>query len=157
MKYFSIEELSRSSVAATRGIDNTPGPEAVRALTSLIANVLDPLRQQWGAPITVTSGYRSPGLNSAVNGAASSQHIKGEAADIKAGSRAANKRLFALLRSSGLPVDQVIYEYGSLEEGPDWIHVSFTTTRKNRGQWLVKRYNTPGYQNFPWNRFKANS
>ena len=60
MMYFSIEELSRSSVAATRGIDNTPGPEAVRALTSLLANVLDPLRQQWGAPITVTSVVPGP-------------------------------------------------------------------------------------------------
>lgn len=155
MKYFSIEELSRSSVAASRNIDNTPGADIARSLTALVDNILDPLRQMWGGPITVTSGYRCPRLNAAVKGAASSQHIKGEAADIKAGSRAANKRLFALLRSSGLPVDQVIYEYGSLEEGPDWIHVSFTTTRKNRGQWLVKRYNTPGYQNFPWNRFKT--
>lgn len=155
MKYFSIEELSRSSVAASRGIDNTPGADIARALTALVDNILDPLRQMWGAPITVTSGYRCPILNAAVKGAASSQHVKGEAADIKVGSRADNKRLFALLRNSGLPVDQVIYEYGTTEEGPDWIHVSFTTTRKNRNQWLIKRYNTPGYQNFPWNRFKT--
>lgn len=155
MKYFSIEELSRSSVAASRNIDNTPGADIARSLTALVDNILDPLRQMWGGPITVTSGYRCSRLNAAVKGAASSQHIKGEAADIKAGSRADNKRLFALLRSSGFPVDQVIYEYGTTEEGPDWIHVSFTTTRKNRGQWLIKRYNTPGYQNFPWNRFKT--
>lgn len=155
MKHFTIKELCRSNEARVRRIDNTPDAGIERSLTALVENVLDPLRELWGGPITVTSGYRSPKLNAAVKGATSSQHVKGEAADIKAGTRADNKLLFALLRDSGLPVDQVIHEYGTIDQGPDWIHVSFTTKRKNRGQWLIKRYNTPGYQNFPWNRFKT--
>ena len=83
MKHFSIRELSRSETASRKGINNTPNSAIVSALTALIDNVLDPLREKWGAPIIVTSGYRCPALNRAIGGASGSQHTKGEAADIR--------------------------------------------------------------------------
>ena len=66
MKHFSIRELSRSETASRKGINNTPNSAIVSALTALIDNVLDPLREKWGAPIIVTSGYRCPALNRAI-------------------------------------------------------------------------------------------
>jgi len=100
------------------GIDNTPPAEAVRALTRLVDEVLDPLREALGGPIYVTSGYRCRALNRAVGGAAHSQHMRGEAADITTYSREGNARMLALLRQ--LPVDQVINEHDL-----QWIHVSY--------------------------------
>ena len=68
MKYFTIEELTRSTTARQRGIDNTPSQQVIDNLTALVNNVLDPLRQAWGKPIHVNSGYRCPALNKAVGG-----------------------------------------------------------------------------------------
>ena len=122
MKYFTMAELTASATARRKGIENTPDMQAKANLTALVSNVLDPLRELYGKPIVVTSGYRSVKLNRAVGGAARSQHCKGEAADIRcvSDSRAENKRLFDLIVASGLPFDQLIDEYGY-----DWVHVSF--------------------------------
>lgn len=122
MKYFTMTELTSSATARRKGIDNTPDAKAKAALSALVANVLDPLREKYGKPIVVSSGYRSPKLNKAVGGVARSQHTKGEAADIRCvnDSRAENKRLFDLIVASGLPFDQLIDEYNY-----DWVHVSF--------------------------------
>ena len=120
MKYFTFAELTRSATAQAKGIDNTPPVEVKVALKMLVDNVLDPLRERWGSPIIVTSGYRCPRLNQVVGGAKHSQHMKGEAADITAGTVAKNIQLFELLRSSGLPFDQLIDE-----KGYRWLHVSY--------------------------------
>ena len=122
MKYFTMQELTASATARRKGIDNTPDAQAKANLTALVANVLDPLREKWGAPIVVTSGFRSVKLNRAVGGAARSQHCKGQAADIRSVSdtKKDNKRLFELVKASGLPFDQLIDEYDY-----DWVHVSF--------------------------------
>ena len=82
MKYFTIRELTKSNTAVRKGINNTPNSTIINSLTELINNVLDPLREKWGAPIKVSSGYRCPALNRAIGGATNSQHMKGEAADI---------------------------------------------------------------------------
>lgn len=119
MKYFTIAELTRSDTARRLGIDNTPPASAVKALTVLVDEVLDPLREAWGGPIRVNSGYRCRELNKAVGGTPSSQHQRGEAADITVGSRSANRRLLALIKRLDLPVDQCIDE-----KGCRWIHVS---------------------------------
>lgn len=89
------------------------------ALTALVDNVLDPLRRAWGAPITVTSGYRCTRLNAAVGGAANSHHLRGMAADITAGTRDDNRRLFALALALNLPFTQLIDE-----KNMAWIHIS---------------------------------
>ena len=73
MKYFTIKEMCSSSTAQAKGIDNTPTAETISNLTELINNVLDPLREMYGKPIRVSSGYRSEQLNRNVNGSKSSQ------------------------------------------------------------------------------------
>ena len=138
MKYFSISELTKSNTATRLGIDNTPDAVVRYNLIALIENVLDPLREAWGAPIIVTSGYRCERLNKAVGGATNSQHRKGEAADIRtlSDSRADNMRLLRLLLRMKLPYDQVIAEYVDAQGRPDWIHVSYSR-KKNRGSKLT--------------------
>lgn len=131
-KYFTLEEMTKSPTAVRLGISNKPSADIVAALERLVLNVLDPLREAWGAPIVVTSGYRSPRLNSAVGGARGSQHTYGQAADIRTmGDRPEdNRRLRDLLISLNLPFDQLIDEYGC-----DWLHVSYRASG-NRGQVL---------------------
>jgi len=131
MKYFTIKELTSSNTAEKRGIKNVPSKDAEANLIALVENVLDPLRESYGKPIFVTSGYRSPELNKAVNGANNSQHMRGEAADITAGSKSENKKLFELLRASDIKVDQVIDE-----SNYSWIHVSYKRSGHNRNQIL---------------------
>lgn len=126
MKYFSIKELCSSDTARARGIDNTPTTGVELALMNLVDNVLDPLREWYGKPITVNSGYRSPKLNTAVGGSKTSQHMKGEAADITAGSKEENKKLFDYIKSN-LVFDQLIDESNF-----SWVHVSFKPAGNRR-------------------------
>lgn len=130
MKHFTIEELCRSSVAQVRRIANKPDTQQVKALTALVDNVLDPLRERFGRPIIVSSGFRSKDLNGAVGGSKTSQHMKGEAADIYAGTKQGNRELFELIRKY-LPFDQLINENDF-----SWVHVSYRADGKNRGQIL---------------------
>jgi hypothetical protein len=136
MKYFTIKELCASGTAKARGLDNTPGQQEVANLTNLVDYLLDPLREMYGKPIRVTSGYRSPKVNSAVGGSATSEHRYGMAADIDAGSKAENKKLFELIKNN--------FEYGQLIDERDyaWVHVSFNPSRM-RNQGL--RYNGSTY------------
>lgn len=121
MKYFTITELSKSSTAAQKGIDNTPNPDVIKNLESLVEHILDPLREKFGKPITVNSGYRCPALNKAVGGSKTSHHMTGLAADITGGSVARNRILFSLIQELDLPFDQLIDE-----KNYKWIHVSFS-------------------------------
>lgn len=123
--FFSLPELLHTDTS----LKNTPSFEAVDNLYQLVINVLDPLRSAFKRPIYVNSGYRSTALNLYVKGAKNSQHLKGEAADITAGSKDLNKELFDLIIKLDLPFDQVIDE-GSY----NWIHISHCT--KNRKQIL---------------------
>jgi Peptidase M15. len=118
-KYFTIDELCKSDTAKKKGIDNTPTAEIKQKLEVLIDELLDPVREAWGKPIRVNSGYRCPKLNKAVGGVSNSQHIKGEAADLNAGSVSLNKQLFELIRTR--------YEYDQLidEANYAWVHVSY--------------------------------
>ena len=125
MKYFTINELCRSETASKHKIDNTPSAEIIANLTALVDNVLDPLREAWGRPIIVTSGYRCEVLNKLVGGVPTSQHKKGQAADISAGSIEDNKKLFDLAIKLKLPFDQIIDEYGY-----KWVHISYSSTRR---------------------------
>ncbi len=130
MKYFSINELTRSATATRMGIGNEPTQGIVTALTNLVDEILDPLRELYGKPIIVNSGYRSPELNKAVGGSKSSDHMTGCAVDISAGSIYGNKVLFELINKN-FNFDQLIDE-----RGYSWIHVSFRSKEKNRNQIL---------------------
>lgn len=134
MKYFTISELTKSATAMRKKIDNTPTEAVKKNLTALVEKVLDPLREAWGQPIVVSSGYRSPILNRAVGGVSSSQHILGQAADIHTVSDkpSENKKLYDLIKKLKLPVDQCINEYGY-----NWIHVSYGP-RNRRSYFSIK-------------------
>lgn len=123
MIYFTLEELTKSDTAKARNLDNTPDEQAIKNLNTLVDNVLDPLRKLYGKPIVVTSGYRSPEVNKAVNGSKTSQHALGEAADITGGSKTENKKLFNLIKDN-LPFDQLIDEHNY-----SWVHVSYRDGR----------------------------
>lgn len=124
MKYFTIEEMTKSSTATAKHIDNTPNQTAIDNLTKLIEIVLDPLREWYGKPIRVNSGYRCKVLNEAVGSKAkNSQHLYGEATDITAGSKAENEKLFNYIKDN-LPFDQLINESDF-----SWVHVSYREGR----------------------------
>ena len=116
MKHFTMGELCASTTADAHGIKNTPPLQEAGNLK--------------GKPVTVNSGYRCPQLNRLVGGKASSQHLKGEAADITAGSREENRKLFEYIREN-LPFDQLIDE-----KNFSWVHVSYKRGGNNRKQTL---------------------
>ena len=124
MKYFSIKKLTTSETATKKGIDNTPNAGQVKNLEALIDNLLDPIREQWGAAIYVTSGFRSVALNKAVGGVANSHHLGGYAADLTVKSQAGNKALFEMIRCSDLRWTQLISEK-TTSQGCGWVHISY--------------------------------
>jgi len=80
---FSLKELTKSDTATRLGIDNTPDEETIDNLKTLCDKVLQPVREHFGKSVTVNSGYRSPESNAAVGGSKTSDHCKGQAADIE--------------------------------------------------------------------------
>ena len=113
-------------------------PEEVKSnIELLVGNVLDPLRERYGKPIYVTSGYRCADHNEAVGGVANSQHLRGEAADITAGSEAGNLILAGILIEQG-KFDQMILEKGGRLGDTNWIHVSYVANGRNRKEVLFR-------------------
>lgn len=116
--------------ATKTGITNIPSWQAVENLKALVNNVLDPIRESWGKPILVTSGFRCKAVNDKVGGVATSQHTKGQAADLDIGTPEQNKSLFEHICKSGITFDQLL-----LENNGQWVHVSYNIN-KNRQQIL---------------------
>lgn len=131
--HFTLAEMIRSSTAPRRGIRNLPGAAEIVALSLLCEKVLEPVRAHFEAPVIVTSGYRSPRLNVAIGGSASSQHCKGEAADFTVAGQSNLSVCQWLLRF--LNYDQLIYEFG--EEG--WVHCSFSAHRRRNAELTARR------------------
>lgn len=131
MKYFTINELTKSDTAQRKGIQNIPSEEQEQNLISLVENILDPLREAYGKPIIITSGFRGKELNDVIGGAKNSQHTTGEAADIRTieDTPKENKKLYDLILKLKLPFDQLIDEYNF-----NWVHVSYSD--RNRRQVL---------------------
>ena len=124
MKHFSISELTSSATALREGIDNRPNKCAYHLLHVLVDQLLDPIREAWGEPIVVSSGYRCKQLNALVGGVKNSHHILGCAADIIAGNRANHRKLFRLIvkmqQEGRIKFTQLI-----LEGDGRWIHISY--------------------------------
>ena len=137
-KNFTLEEFIVSAVAVRYNIDNTPSEEERKNIKNLCVKILQPLRDYTG-PILVSSGYRSAKLNKKVKGSKTSQHVSGQAADIKT----QNMRKAFLYIQNNLPFDQLIWEYGD-DKQPSWIHVSYGP--RNRRQ--VLRTTKEGYVPF---------
>lgn len=124
-KDFNYREFERSEVADAKHICNVITSFEVRdSILALTENVLQPLRDAWGKPLKVNSGYRCKALNAAVGGVPTSQHVKGEAADIAAGEPVKLARLAVKL---GLPFDQMILY-------PTFVHFSHRLNGEQRGQ-----------------------
>lgn len=127
---FSLEEMTSSSVASNCGIKNIPNTTDIKYITELITSVLQPIRNAYNQPITISSGYRSTLLNKKIGGASNSDHLYGCAADIqtKSNTLSENKKLWDIiisLKNSGkLKCRQIIWEYGKKGVGPKWIHIS---------------------------------
>lgn len=132
-KDFSYREFERSEVADAKHICNVITSFEVRdSILALTENVLQPLRDAWGKPLKVNSGYRCKALNAAVGGVPTSQHVKGEAADIAADDPVKLARLAVKL---GLPFDQMILY-------PTFVHFSHRLNGEQRGQICYNwRYN----------------
>lgn len=126
---FILYEFVRSGVAIEKHIDNNPLAAEREALANLCSNILEPLRKAFG-PIVISSGYRCQRLNKLVGGADNSQHCRGEAADIVACSPERLHHYFVFIKRN-LDFDQLIMEPIGAKV-PRWLHVSYTTRRKNR-------------------------
>lgn len=127
-KHFTLDELIRSDTADRLCIDNTPTSEAISNLDRLVTRVLDKIRDGWGRPIIVTSGYRCKELNAAVGGTHYSQHLKGQAADIVSDDFEAFRR-FVRRWCKDNEFDQCIFEHSG---GREWIHISYVEGRNRR-------------------------
>lgn len=123
---FTLEELTASSTAKARNIDNTPDELQTANLKKLAETILQPVRDRYGKPMVITGGYRCPELNKAVKGVATSQHLKGEAADINVGKE--NPVLYSLMKEM---VEKGEITVGQLldENGGQWIHVSLPNAK----------------------------
>lgn len=136
-KNFSWKEMEHSITAKNKGWDNTI-PEALKPNMVRLCKELQKIRDVYGKPIIVSSGYRCPRLNRAVGGVASSQHMTAAAADIKTATDtlADNKKLWDVImkmRSEGkLNLRQIIWEYGKKNVGMDWIHLAVNDSKHTR-------------------------
>lgn len=135
-KNLQLKELTKSDTAIKNGLDNYPTVEHLVNLTILANNVFQPLRDAMGAPVFISSGYRSEKLNELIGGSTTSQHSTGQAIDIdqdNRNSKISNSEIFDYIRYN-LEFDQLIWEFGDDNE-PDWVHVSYKV-RDNRNQVL---------------------
>jgi len=136
-KHLSLAEVSRSETAKRKGINNTPSGEHLENFKKLAENIFEPIREHFAVPIHISSGYRSKELNASIGGASSSQHCQGEAIDIDmdgSPSGVSNADVFKYIKDH-LNFDQLIWEFGS-DSNPDWVHVSYESTGKQRKQIL---------------------
>lgn len=133
-KNLTLKEAVKSNTATRKGIDNTPDHWAIDNLRAIAENVFQPIRDHFGVPIGVSSGFRSKELNKAIGGSKYSQHMVGESLDLDADiyGRVTNSELFNYVKKN-LEWDQMIWEFGDDEE-PNWVHISYKSYLPNRKQ-----------------------
>jgi hypothetical protein len=136
-EHLDLSEVTRSDSAKRKGINNEPTAEHLENFKKLAENVFEPIRNHFGFPIHISSGYRSKALNTAIGGSLTSQHCKGEAIDIDmdgSSNGITNKMVFDYIKAN-IKFDQMIWEFGN-DTNPDWVHVSYSSSGKQRGQIL---------------------
>lgn len=136
-EHLELAEVTRSETAKRKGISNTPSSEHLENFKKLAENIFEPIRNHFNVPIHISSGYRSKALNAAIGGALTSQHCSGEAIDIDmdgSSNGVTNKMVFDFIKAN-LNFDQMIWEFGN-SNNPDWVHVSYESTGKQRKQIL---------------------
>jgi len=141
-KHVSYKEGMYSITATRLGIDNTPADDQLNFMELIAEEVFEPLRAWVGGPIKINSFFRSPELNKAIGGSATSQHCKGQAIDIDdTFGKATNAEMFYWIKEH-MDFDQMIWEFGD-DDNPDWVHISYVSADKNRNRCL-KAYRTNG-------------
>ena len=136
-EHLSLAEVTRSETAKRKGVSNQATEAHIANFKLLAENIFEPIRNHFEKPIFISSGYRSAALNKAIGGAASSQHCTGEAIDIDMDGHAGgitNKMVFDYIKDN-LNFDQLIWEFGT-DANPDWVHVSYESTGRQRKQIL---------------------
>ena len=139
----SLKEVTKSATAIKHGISNEPSIDHLENLKAIAENIFQPIRNHFGVPIAVTSGYRSEELNKRIGGSLTSQHSKGEALDLDADvyGQVTNKEIFEYILDH-IDFDQLIWEFGT-DQDPDWVHVSYKRKERNRGE-VLKAIRTNG-------------
>ena len=125
MKFFTISELTYSTKAKELHIDNSPfSYTIIDNLSNLTENLLDPIREAWGTPIIITSGYRSDALNKAVGGSKTSAHRYGLAVDVVPKNMADFDKFVAFVKDylKDKEYDQLILEQ---KGGSRWLHIGY--------------------------------
>lgn len=137
-KNFTLSELTYSNTAKSKGISNMPTETEYNCMKTLCEQVLQPLRDHFNKPIQINSCYRGKQLNEAVGGAKTSQHCKGQAADIEIIGMS-NYDLACYIRDN-MDFDQLILEFADnlpLDKNSGWVHVSYVSPSQNRKQCLT--------------------
>ena len=141
-KHISLREGVFSQTATRRDLDNTPNEEQLENMKLVAEKVFEPLREWVGGPIKINSFFRGLPLNTAIGGAKSSQHMKGQAMDIDdTFGHATNAEIYNFIKDN-LEFDQIIWEFGD-DNNPDWVHVSYVSPEDNRNRCL-KAYRENG-------------
>jgi hypothetical protein len=149
--HLDLSEVTRSESAKRNGISNMPTEQHIANFKLLAEKVFEPIRMHFNCPIHISSAYRSIELNRAVKGSLTSQHCTGEAIDVDmdgSPSGVTNKMVFDYIKDN-LQFDQLIWEFGT-KDNPDWVHVSYESTGKQRKQILraVRANGKTTYQNY---------
>lgn len=133
---FSWSEFENSPIAKAKGILNVINTFEIRdSVKALVLKVLQPLRDVYGKPMKVNSGYRCPELNAAVGGVPTSQHKKGEAADVLTGNHTETYRLARLAKTT----PEIMKEIDQMILYPTFVHFSHKLNGKNRNQILYNK------------------
>jgi zinc D-Ala-D-Ala carboxypeptidase len=136
-EHLDLSEVTRSESAKRKGISNMPTEAHIANFKLLAEKIFEPIRNHFRCPIIISSGYRSKELNAAIGGSLTSQHCQGEAIDIDMDGTpngVTNRMVFDYIKEN-LYFDQLIYEFGDAKN-PDWVHVSYKSTGKQRKQIL---------------------
>ena len=136
-EHLDLSEVTRSESAKRNGISNMPTEAHIANFKLLAEKIFEPIRTHFRCPIIISSGYRSKELNAAIGGSLTSQHCQGEAIDIDMDGTpngVTNRMVFDYIKDN-LNFDQLIYEFGDANN-PDWVHVSYESTGKQRKQIL---------------------
>ena len=137
-KNFDYKEFEKTDVPGMQVKNTITSTEVRDNIKALVDEVIQPLRDAWGEPLAINSGYRCPEVNRAVGGVPTSQHVKGEAADVYPFGRNGQgdievvRKLAITARDLGLPFDQMILY-------PSFLHLSHKLQGKQRGQILYNR------------------
>ena len=130
IKYFTKEEFERSQIAIDKGIDNTIPPKYMKNLYNLM-NELEYIREHFGKPVIISSGYRSPELNKLVKGSKNSQHCKGEAADFTV-KGVSVQEVFDWIKNN-CEYHEVINEFD------EWVHLGVKITGNKRESFKAQK------------------